>query len=569
MPPPMAATSHQAGGFALLDILSAVQETAYNWSLATDEISWQPNAHAVLGLARSVSVATGAAFSLLIAPEHADRRLGALMGQSKKPTGLGTLYRVQYRFMPAGRRSDTAIWIEDHGIYHAGPAGEPGHACGVMRVISDRYQEEQRLLFRSDHDELTGQLNRIRLIEALGSVLSRAEQAKGSCGLLIAGINNLAMINETFGYEVGDEVIAATGRILKTRLRGGDTIGRYSSNKFGIILNECGLSAIRTAADRLMTAVRETPIKTSASPISASVSIGGVLLPEHARTVQQAVGNALQALDRTKSRHQDCFTLYEASPNRESIRRRNVKLADEIVAALNEHRLYVALQPIVSTKTLKPVMYECLLRMEKPDGTEVSAGEFIEVAEQLGLSRLIDRRTLELSIDILKQHPSLCLSLNVSSLTTGDHEWLVALHRLTSGRRSLTERLTIEITETTAIHDLDQSVNFVDTLKELGCKVAIDDFGAGYTSFRNLKFLGVNMVKIDGSFVKNLADDKDDRVFVKSFIELAEAFGIETVAEWVGDERTAKLLIETGVTYMQGYHFGKPQLAADLLRVPI
>jgi len=199
----------------------------------------------------------------------------------------------------------------------------------------------------------------------------------------------------------------------------------------------------------------------------------------------------------------------------------------------------------------------------------VSAGEFIEVAEQLGLSRLIDRRTLELSIDILKQHPSLCLSLNVSSLTTGDHEWLVALHRLTSGRRSLTERLTIEITETTAIHDLDQSVNFVDTLKELGCKVAIDDFGAGYTSFRNLKFLGVNMVKIDGSFVKNLADDKDDRVFVKSFIELAEAFGIETVAEWVGDERTAKLLIETGVTYMQGYHFGKPQLAADLLRVPI
>ena len=206
--------------------------------------------------------------------------------------------------------------------------------------------------------------------------------------------------------------------------------------------------------------------------------------------------------------------------------------------------------------------------MERPDGTIVSAGEFIAVAEQLGLSRLIDRRTLELSIEILKKHPSLHLSVNVSGLTASDHEWLVALHRLTGGRRALTERLTIEITETAAIHDLDLSINFVDTLKELGCRVAIDDFGAGYTSFKNLKILNVDMVKIDGSFVKNLLEEPTNRVFIKTLVEIAETFGMETVAEWVADEETAQIILGCGITYMQGFHFGRPIMSNDLAVSP-
>ena len=163
-----------------------------------------------------------------------------------------------------------------------------------------------------------------------------------------------------------------------------------------------------------------------------------------------------------------------------------------------------------------------------------------------------------MSVDLLKQHPELRLSVNVSGLTCSDHEWLVTLQRLTGGRNDLTSRMIIEITETAAIQDLDQSINFVDTLKELGCRVAIDDFGAGYTSFKNLKLLNVDMVKIDGAFVKNLADDTSDQIFIKTMIDLANTFGMETVAEWVGDKQSVDHLVKAGITYLQGFYYGLP-----------
>ena len=542
----------------LVGILSAAQETAYLWDFATDAIEWESNALKVFGARDEADIATGAAFQFLVAPEHIARRQEAFTGASGGTEGAGHAYRVQFRFMPEGRRSTSSLWLEDHGRVWMGADGRPIRARGIVRVINERYQEEQRLLFRSDHDELTGQLNRIRLTEALGALATRAEQNNRPCAFLMVAINNLAHINETFGFDVGDEVLSAIAKLIKGRLRGGDTIGRYSSNKFGIILNDCGPGAMRIAAERFMKTVRDASIKTSACQVSATISVGGVLLPDQARTVHQALSHGLQALDRAKQRRLDCFMSYEPSPNHETIRRRNIQVADEIIAALDENRMVLALQPIVSIATRQTKLYECLLRMEQVDGTRVSAGAFIEVAEQLGMSRLIYRRTLQLAIDLLKKEPTIQLSLNVSGYTANNHDWLVMLHRLTGGRRQITERLVIEITETAALSDVDQTSAFVDTLKELGCRVAIDDFGAGYTSFRNLKLLDVDMVKIDGAFVKNLASEKSDLVFVKALRDLAVNFGMETVAEWVGDEATVEILKGLGITYMQGFYCGMP-----------
>ena len=553
----------------LVGILSAVQETAYLWDLTTDKVEWESNVAEVLGVVAG-SVATGSEFHFLIAAEHIQRRQEAVTGQKpgESLAKSGAHYRVQYRFTPAGRRSETSLWLEDHGRCWFDDAGTPVKARGIIRVINERYLEEQRLLYRSDHDELTGQLNRIRLTEALGAVVTRSERTMQPCAFLVASVNNLAVINETFGFDVGDEVIAATARIIRSRLRGGDTIGRYSSNKFGIILNECGPAAMRVAAERFMKAVRDTTIKTTACKLSATISVGGVLLPDQARTTHQALSHALQALDAARSKRHETFSAYEPNAAKESTRQRNITIADEVISALDQNRMLIALQPMVTCGARVPDLYECLLRMERPDGMLISAGEFITVAEQLGLSRLIDRRTLELSIDILKKHPTIKLSVNVSGLTASDHEWLVTLHRLTGGRRQLTERLTIEITETAAIHDLDLSINFVDTLKELGCKVAIDDFGAGYTSFKNLKILNVDMVKIDGSFVKNLLAEPANKVFIKTLVEIAETFGMQTVAEWVADEETAQIIEAAGITYMQGFHFGRPIMATEFQSVP-
>ena len=428
----------------------------------------------------------------------------------------------------------------------------------MLRVINDRYWEEQKLLYRSDHDELTGQLNRIRLTESLSAVLGRTQRTGQPCAFLMAAVNNLAVVNETFGFDVGGEVIAAAARKIKERLRGGDVLGRYSSNKFGIILHDCGPGAMRIAAERFMKGVREHTIATSACHLTATLSIGGVIMPDQADTVQKALNYALHALDRAKTKRFDCFMNYEPVGAAETTRRKSISVADDVIEALDHQRMGLVLQPMIGAKTGRSEIYECLLRMERPDGSIVSAGEFIPIAEQLGLSRLIDRRTLELSIGILKRHPAIKLSLNVSGLTCSDHEWLVALQRLTGGRKDLTSRLIIEITETAAIQDLDQSINFVDTLKELGCRVAIDDFGAGYTSFKNLKLLNVDMVKIDGAFVKNMADDTSDQIFIKTMIELANTFGLETVAEWVGDERSVELLKKAGITYLQGFYYGLP-----------
>ena len=553
-------------GLDLIGILSSIEETAYVWDIKTGRLEWESNAPEILGVADLSKISTGAAYHALIAPEHLNARLEAFSRSVGADPMRGVPYRVQYRLRPGGPRSREEIRLEDQGRWWPGADGHAAHARGVVRIVHEQYLEQQRLLVRNDLDELTGQLNRIRLTEALGTVLARTERDRRSCAFLMISVNNLAVINETFGIEVGDEVISEIGRRIRAKLRGGDIIGRYSSNKFGLVLMDCGAGALRIAAERFMKAVRDTTIKTSAAQLTATISLGGVIIPDQANSVQETMNFALRALDIAKSKRFDCFVLYEPSPAGDGTRLRNKSIAESVVSALDENRMRIVLQPMVSTKTGKPEIYEALLRMERPDGSLVSAGEFVPIAEQLGLSRLIDRRTLELTVELLKRHRELVLSINVSGLTCSDREWLTTLRRLTAGRPDLLSRMIVEITETVALHELDQSVNFVDTLKELGCRVAIDDFGAGYTSFKNLKLLNVDIVKIDGAFVKNLADDTSDQIFVKTMIELAKTFGMETVAEWVGDERSAKYLIDAGITYMQGYYYGMPFDSSDYVK---
>src|SRR5690606_10043586 len=164
----------------------------------------------------------------------------------------------------------------------------------------------------------------------------------------------------------------------------------------------------------------------------------------------------------------------------------------------------IAYQPVVTARTGEVVMHECLIRLQQTDGTIVDAGSFVPVAEKLGLIGLLDHRAMELAVKTLIEHPRVRLSLNVSGRTAGDRLWIDTLVSRLYGRRDLASRLVVEITETVAIHDIADSAEFITTLRDLGCLIAIDDFGAGYTSFRNLKALDVDMVKIDGSFVQDL-----------------------------------------------------------------
>ncbi len=548
----------------LTHILTSVDLTAYHWDLATDRLVWHDNAAAVLKLPDISRATTGKGFHGLIAPEHAERRSAAMANARGRAGTPARNYRVVYRLVPDGAETGRGLWVEDCGTWLAGAGdrGRPsgGLAYGVLRVITAPEESWAQPGGGAGRDELTGEINRTGLKKVLEEVVARTEQDKTTSAFLLVAIDNLAIINETFGFDVGDEVIRVIAQRLKSTLRVRDTIGNYSSNKFGVVLDGCDLDGMQAAATRMREIVREVAIRTDTCQLPATVSIGGVLVPRDAGDSHQAVTRALEALEKAKTGRKDCFVAYQPCANRESLRKRNITIADQVIAALDEGRMLIALQPIVSTHTQETALYECLLRMRRPDGSIAEAGEFIAVAEQLGLSRMIDRRVLELTIALAKAYPSIRLSLNVSGNTACDHHWLAALEAATSGDRALAERLTVEITETAAIDDLDKSIRFVDALQELGCRVAIDDFGAGYTSFRNLKYLGVDMVKIDGSFVADLAKNEDDRVFIEALVDLARNFEMETVAEWVDDQETAEILRSIGVTHLQGYYFGRPRI---------
>jgi EAL domain-containing protein (putative c-di-GMP-specific phosphodiesterase class I) len=281
-------------------------------------------------------------------------------------------------------------------------------------------------------------------------------------------------------------------------------------------------------------------------------------LPEAASTSQEAMLKAEQALDKARSFGRDGFAVYQPSPSRETARLRLMQISDEVIAALKEKRLKLAYQPIITARSREVSHYECLLRMVRADGGIVSAGHFVPAAEQMGIVHLVDRFALESAVGQLKAAPSVTLAVNVSGTAASDPAWLQSFVDYVRAEKQVASRLIVELTETAALHHFEENAHFVSQLREVGVRVAIDDFGAGYTSFRNLQMLHVDTVKIDGSYVKDLSRSPENQVFVRTLVGLAKSFDIKTVAEWVGSEEDAALLADFGVDYFQGFHFGEP-----------
>ena len=369
------------------------------------------------------------------------------------------------------------------------------------------------------------------------------------------------MINEAYGFGAADEVILAVGERIAGVLRGCDVIGRTAGNKLGVIVPDCGEREIALVADRLRAVVRGEVIATRSGTVSATISVGAVWLPSGAASSQEAMLRAEEALERARHGGRDGFAVYVKSPQRETARLRLMSIADEVVAALADQRLVFAYQPIVTARSREPSHYECLLRMLRIDGTIATAGQFIPAAEQLGLVRLVDRHALEMTVAKLHAHPDVTLAVNVSGTTASDPSWLQSFLSYVRAHQEVAERIIVELTETAALHAFEDSARFISNLRELGCRVAIDDFGAGFTSFRNLQMLHVDMVKIDGSYVRGLVSSPDNQIFVRTLVELARNFNLKTVAEWVGSDEEAALLEKFGVDYFQGFHFGEPVLA--------
>jgi diguanylate cyclase (GGDEF)-like protein len=531
------------------EILASVGHALYHWEIDRDAVTWSANAAAVLSGVDLRAIASGRGFAQLLNADDARARFDAIFRADARDDGRGIAYRIQYCMHP-DPRAQAELWIEDEGRWFAGVDGKPAHAHGVVRVINDRHEQELRLEHLARCDDLTGELNRRRLIEVLQKTLDEAMRFRSSCGFMLVAIDNLARINESYGFDVGDEVIAAVGKRVRRLMRGKDTLGRYCGNKFGIVLTACTPDDMAIAAERMLAGIREEMVASASGPVAATATIGGVIAPRHARTAAEVLARAQEALAAAKGKRPGSFLAYRPNVEREALRRENLRATDEIVAALNERRIFLAFEPIVAAADRRPVFYECLMRVLRNDGNLLGAGDIVPVAERLGLVRLLDHRVLELVVDELAAAPSAQACVNVSPTSTTDPDWWASLGALLRANSGLGERLIIEITESAAIHD--QAQGFVARAKDLGCRIAIDDFGAGYTSFRNLRQLGVDMVKIDGAFVRNMLRSPDDAAFVRTLIDLGKRLKLATVAEWVQDERTAKTLEEWGCDYLQG-----------------
>jgi diguanylate cyclase (GGDEF)-like protein len=537
------------------EILASVGAVLYRWDIKNDVLTWSANAGDVLLVGDLGLIGSGRAYAQLLEPDNAQAPFDAIVTSAQRDEGEGIPYRIQYAIRP-DPAAETRLWVEDAGRWFAGPDGKPARAHGTIHVINERHERELRLEHLARRDELTGEFNRYHLTEILEKTLEEAARFRSSCGFLLVAIDNLGGINRSYGYDTADQVIRVVSKRLRSLMRGRDSLGRYSGNKFGVVLKDCTPDDMPVAAERLLAGVRDELVPTEAGAIAVTVTIGGVTAPRHARTSAEVLARAQETLDATKAKRRGSFLAYRPNVECEAQRRENIRATDEIVAALNERRIFLAYESVIRTADRQPAFYECLMRVRRADGSLLGAGEVIPVAERLGLVRLLDHRVLELVIDEMVATPALQASVNASPGSTTDPNWWTGLGSLLRAHSGVAERLIIEITESAAIHDIDETRGFVARVKDFGCRIAIDDFGAGYTSFRNLRKLGVDIVKVDGAFVQNMVRSEDDRAFVQTLIDLGKRLKLATVAEWVQDEETAKVLQSWGCDYIQGALIG-------------
>ena len=557
---PVAETAKQPTADDIQRAIKAASEAAYKWTIVSDEMSWSENAPDILGCPIS-NVRSGKLFANLLDADNFTTRYETVMNSKSRDDGAGVPYHIEYMFRSEGRGSEKSVWVEDQGRWFAGSDGNPAEAFGTIRPIDERHRRDQHLNFLGNCDPLTGMMNRGRMTEALGEAISVAVKDKRNCAFAIAAVNNLSVMNEAYGFDVADEVIVALGRRLRQVMRAGDGIARFSGGKFGIILNECDQAELRIALERFMSIVRDSVIETKHGPVWAMLSIGAVCLPDHASDANAATARAEEALSEATRQPSDGYIVFKPSDKRSNERALNARCATEIVQCLREERFKLAFQPIVSAASGQVAMHEALLRMaDETTGELIAASHLIPIAENLGLVRLIDRAVMQMIMRTLNTYPDSRLSMNVSGTTAMDPRWHSQLLEILTANADVAERLTVEVTETVALSNVRSTRQFVESLRELGSSVAIDDFGAGFTSFRNLRDLPVNMIKLDGSFCHDLRKNHENEYIVRSLIDLAGKFKIKTVAEWVQHEEDAEALRRWGVDYLQGNLIGEASM---------
>lgn len=436
--------------------------------------------------------------------------------------------------------------------------------------LAERRIMEARLQHLVSHDDLTGLYNRRRLEQQLEIAVLRARKKQRLSALLYIDLDYFKVINDAEGHITGDSLLIEVANVLRQEIGLGDVLARVSADEYAVLLENVTESEALETAERLRKILDDYHYHSNDRTYHIGASIGvAIIQANEVASASEVLARADQACYVAKTHGRNVVHLF----NKEDTEMLNLRSAIHWVPlirdAIANDKFKLVFQPVLDIKQNHVSHYESLIRMVGSDGRLITPNHFIPVAENMGLIHDIDLWVVSHAIDVLRDMPAhqshIAMNINLSSYAFQDKALLPTLRKKLEQTGVRAERITFEITETAAIANYDQTRKMILQLRELGCQFALDDFGAGFNSFRHVKEFPVDYLKIDGSFIRNLAKDTVDQSLVRSMIDIAKTLGKKTVAEFVEDRESLELLYEWGADYAQGYYIGKPlpELADD------
>ncbi len=431
--------------------------------------------------------------------------------------------------------------------------------------LTARKIAEKNLAWLADHDPLTELFNRRRFQKEFERVLKYANRNNKAGALIFFDIDQFKAVNDTSGHPMGDQLLREIAKKLKSSANPRDIIARLGGDEFAILLEECGSPCAIKFAEDFCDAIKHTKISNNGSTHRISLSMGIAVFPDHGKAADELMANADLAMYRAKatSNARSNWELYSSQTQDKEELYHRINWKQQIEHALENDRFVLYFQPILDIRSGYISHYESLVRMIDDSGKIIPPITFIPVAEQTGLIYEIDVHIVRLAVKALRAFhqydPDISLSVNLSARALSNKQFINLVEQCVKSSPLERSKLLFELTETSALEDVDAAAQEIERFKKLGYRFAIDDFGVGFSSWYYLRQLPVDYVKIDGSFVRKLSSNMEDRLFVKAINDVAQGLGKKTIAEFVEDQYSLALLSAMGVNYAQGYQIGKPQ----------
>ncbi len=450
---------------------------------------------------------------------------------------------------------------------------QEGRFIGRLWLYEDVTRERQtaeQLIYLAERDSLTGLYNRHRFQEELSRMLVDVDRRHSHGALLFFDLDEFKYINDTFGHRAGDSMLIRIAGETNALVRRNEIISRIGGDEFAVLVPDASEGEAIHLAERIIRAIAQIPFRFDGQNLRLTTSLGIALYPLHGANAEELIAHADAAMYQAKDAGKNAWRVYrhDLDDSREMLHR--LSWHDRVSKAIEHNLLQLHYQGVYYARNGQLSHLEALVRMidEADPSRIIMPGHFIPAAEKTGKILDIDRWVISESIRTLARTPSLpAIAVNISGRSFDDPKLPQYIAEQLTAMGVTPSRLMVELTETAAVSDLHDAQRFIESLHQTGCHVCLDDFGSGFSSFAYLKHLKVDILKIDGLFIRDLANDHDNQVFVKSIVDVARGMHKLTVAEFVEDAETLAMLRLFGVDMVQGYHLDMPCAAHPALLI--